>query len=226
MLSGFAEVRAVARAATIAHRFVAKPCDPEELAGVIERSCALAERTRAEGLLRAATRATDLPLAPETHSRLGALLCEGTATLAEASAIVEQDIALSGRVLQLANSAFFSRGRPVSGLHEAVKSVGLQTLSALTLTATARDLGDSIAAVQAHGAMLQDIGLLILATEEPEYLADVLAAAELEGRPAVDIEYERRGISHAEIGAHLLALWGLPPELVEAVAFHHRLVRC
>jgi HD-like signal output (HDOD) protein len=27
---------------------------------------------------------------------------------------------------------------------------------------------------------------------------------------------------HAEIGAHLLDLWGLPHSLVEAVAFHHR----
>ena len=29
-------------------------------------------------------------------------------------------------------------------------------------------------------------------------------------------------MSHAEVGAHLLALWGLPHDVVEAVAFHHR----
>jgi hypothetical protein len=34
--------------------------------------------------------------------------------------------------------------------------------------------------------------------------------------------HERLGIGHAEIGAHLLALWELPHAVVEAVAFHHR----
>ena len=29
-------------------------------------------------------------------------------------------------------------------------------------------------------------------------------------------------MSHAEVGAHLLELWGLPHTIVEAVAFHHR----
>ena len=43
-----------------------------------------------------------------------------------------------------------------------------------------------------------------------------------EHRPLADIEYERFGVSHAEVGAHLLALWGLPHTIVEAVAFHHR----
>jgi HD-like signal output (HDOD) protein len=31
------------------------------------------------------------------------------------------------------------------------------------------------------------------------------------------------GVSHEEIGAYLLGLWGLPEPVVEAVAFHHDL---
>ena len=34
-------------------------------------------------------------------------------------------------------------------------------------------------------------------------------------------EIEIMGVSHADIGAHLLSLWGLPTAIVEAVAFHH-----
>jgi HD-like signal output (HDOD) protein len=30
------------------------------------------------------------------------------------------------------------------------------------------------------------------------------------------------GASHAEIGAYLLGLWGLPNTIVEAAAYHHR----
>ena len=35
-------------------------------------------------------------------------------------------------------------------------------------------------------------------------------------------EREILGVSHAEVGAYLLGLWGIPFPIVEAVAFHHR----
>lgn len=43
VLSGHAEIKMVARAVGAAHRLIAKPCDTDELARVIERSCALQE---------------------------------------------------------------------------------------------------------------------------------------------------------------------------------------
>jgi HD-like signal output (HDOD) protein len=80
--------------------------------------------------------------------------------------------------------------------------------------------GDAFAA-----GLLLDVGQLVLAAHAPEYLADVLLAAEREGRPVHEIELERQGVTHAEIGAHLFALWGLPHPIVEAVAHHHRPLR-
>jgi hypothetical protein len=35
-------------------------------------------------------------------------------------------------------------------------------------------------------------------------------------------EREIFGVTHAEVGAYLLGLWGIPFPIVEAVAFHHR----
>jgi HD-like signal output (HDOD) protein len=35
------------------------------------------------------------------------------------------------------------------------------------------------------------------------------------------VEIERLGVSHAEVGAYLLGLWGLPHEIVQAVSRHH-----
>ena len=29
------------------------------------------------------------------------------------------------------------------------------------------------------------------------------------------------GVTHAEVGAHLLSIWGLPSAVVDAVGFHH-----
>ena len=36
-----------------------------------------------------------------------------------------------------------------------------------------------------------------------------------------DLEREAFGADHADLGAYLLGLWGLPSTLIEAVAFHH-----
>ena len=39
--------------------------------------------------------------------------------------------------------------------------------------------------------------------------------------PLCDAERDVIGATHAEVGAYLLGLWGLPDSLVEAVALHH-----
>jgi HD-like signal output (HDOD) protein len=40
------------------------------------------------------------------------------------------------------------------------------------------------------------------------------------------VEQEAFGATHADVGAYLLALWGLPDPIVEAVALHHQPSRC
>lgn len=69
--------------------------------------------------------------------------------------------------------------------------------------------------------MMHDIGKLILAVNMREAYQDVLYSARDAGCPVWQMEQERFGTSHAEIGAYLLALWGFPNSVVEAVAFHH-----
>ena len=36
-----------------------------------------------------------------------------------------------------------------------------------------------------------------------------------------EIEQSEFGVTHAEVGAYLLALWGIGPSIVEAVSLHH-----
>ena len=43
--------------------------------------------------------------------------------------------------------------------------------------------------------------------------------------PLWRVERDLFGASHAEIGAALLNLWGLPAEILEAIALHHNPVR-
>jgi HD-like signal output (HDOD) protein len=70
-------------------------------------------------------------------------------------------------------------------------------------------------------ALLHDIGYWVLIQECPRELEQAVELALAGGIPLPQAEYEILGASHAEIGAYLLALWGLPDAVVEAVAHHH-----
>lgn len=74
--------------------------------------------------------------------------------------------------------------------------------------------------------LLHDTGKLILAVSLPDHYRRMLDL--LEKNSVTPLEAERRtfGSSHAEIGAYLFGLWGLPDPVVEAVAFHHLPDKC
>lgn len=70
-------------------------------------------------------------------------------------------------------------------------------------------------------ALLHDIGKLVIACKLPDRFARLLARARAEQQPLYRIEEQFWGITHAEIGAYLLGLWGLPIRVTEAIAYHH-----
>ncbi|WP_417221875.1 HDOD domain-containing protein [Amphritea sp.] len=70
------------------------------------------------------------------------------------------------------------------------------------------------------GALLQDIGMLVIATREAEHYSAVLQEAAALNQPLYAIEKLRLGVNHMEVGAYMLGLWNLSPEVVEAVLYH------
>ena len=70
-------------------------------------------------------------------------------------------------------------------------------------------------------AMLADAGVLVLMSRQPRLFQEIVAEARRSERPLPAVEREVLGVTHAEIGAYLLGIWGLPYSIVEAVAHHH-----
>jgi HD-like signal output (HDOD) protein len=70
--------------------------------------------------------------------------------------------------------------------------------------------------------ILHDLGQLILAQNFPDAYAEAIAHADRNDRPLWEVETERFGASHAELGAYLLGLWGIGEDVVGAVAQHHQ----
>jgi len=74
--------------------------------------------------------------------------------------------------------------------------------------------------------LLHDTGKLVLAESVAEDYATVLDAARKDGLQLWEAERQILGATHAEVGAYLLGLWGLPDPIVESLAFHHSPSSC
>lgn len=70
-------------------------------------------------------------------------------------------------------------------------------------------------------ALLHDIGKVVLTSlRGEEYKAVIRQAAET-NTPLASVERIKLKTTHAETGAYLLSLWGIPFSILEAVAWHH-----
>ncbi|MGA9669906.1 MAG: response regulator [Terracidiphilus sp.] len=68
--------------------------------------------------------------------------------------------------------------------------------------------------------LLHDVGKLVIASADPRTFRKIADTAAATGTRPWLVENELLGCGHAEIGAYLLGIWGLPTVIVEAVAWH------
>jgi HD-like signal output (HDOD) protein len=69
--------------------------------------------------------------------------------------------------------------------------------------------------------LLHDMGKLMFAANMPGLFTEALDVALDQQRSFWEVECQVLGACHAELGACLLGIWGLPQPLIEAVALHH-----
>jgi len=240
------------RAMPVTHQFLRKPCNPETVREVIERACSLAAILHDPATRQLISRLDALPATPHTYQQLSAAIARPTSHTHDISEIVSNDRALSVKTLQIVNSALFRRSAPITSIPAAITYVGMERLKSLALSACVftavegspriyrllSDLQDrSLRKARfahslldgEHGAdeaftaaLLLDLGQAVLALGSPERFEAMMAEARERGLPWQEVEAKYFGASHPEVGACLLGLWGLPLELIEAVAHHHR----
>jgi HD-like signal output (HDOD) protein len=74
--------------------------------------------------------------------------------------------------------------------------------------------------------MMHDIGKLILVVNLKNEYSEILEASSKTGTSLWECERSALGTTHAEVGAHLLGLWGFNNSVAEAVAYHHQPQSC
>ena len=256
ILSGYSEASLAKQALSVAHRYLSKPCNESELRNTIERLCTLQELVDSPAIRKIVGTVSRLPSLSSTYTRLMHIVTDPSTSIDQVADVIQQDVAMSAKILQLTNSAFFGLSQRVINLSTAVAYLGMETIKNLALTfeafkafeADSRIPQSVYDSIQRHSletaaiagalpvkrgvrevtivaALLHDIGSLFLASKMPDEFRSVLSQTSERGCPSFEVEEELLGASHAEIGAYLLRLWGIPNLAVEAIAHHHHPAR-
>lgn len=250
ILSGYADDGAALRSVPVTHQFLSKPCEPAVLSATIRSACELQQRLSRPELRRLIGGLGALPSAPRSYAEITDALAQPEVCLNTVASIIERDPGCSAKLLQLVNSAFFGLARTVTQVRDAVAYLGITRVRDVVLAAeiagmfqcasptligiteavgaqsaqVAQAARASVPRAYGHDAfiagVLHDVGRLALAAAAPEEYTEVLRGQH-RYPDLTTAEIQAFGAGHADVGAYLLRLWGLPFTLIDPVARHH-----
>jgi HD-like signal output (HDOD) protein len=229
---------------------ISRVTEPDKLRSLLDRTHNLHQVITNQSVAAVIGDLDQLPSVPEIYWKLAEAIAKPSTTVSDLAAIIERDPAMGSKVLQLVNSSFFGLSSRVSSIAAAVKYLGFEMLRGLVLSSHAfsalgahqkiavsvekfqryslrvarlasRFATDKQAAEEAFTAgIMHDIGELVLAVQCPAQFAQWLDRDET--LPSHKLERETFGVTHGEVGAQLLANWGIPFSITECAAFHHQ----
>ena len=203
-------------------------------------------------LAAAAALAAGLKPFPVVAQRVMTLLADPDAPIMKVRKAIEQDPALAGRILRVANSALYAPTIACRSIEDAVMRLGSRTVSEIVaslatlglfsdakngfggsfrnhcvcVAAVARVLGTEWRYKGVEhvflSGLMHDIGKL-LAMQVKEIRYEALDPSALENADQVHM-HERAfvGYDHAVLGDHVLERWKFPVEISKVVALHHQ----
>ncbi len=133
VLTGHADDETALRTVDMAHQFMSKPCDSHELQALLQRALSLRQRLDDESVRQLVGSLESLPSLPKLYSELLDELLSPDASVRVVGRIIGKDVAMSAKVLQLVNSAFFGLRSEVTDLVQAASLLGLETIKSLVL---------------------------------------------------------------------------------------------
>ncbi len=134
ILSGQADQETIMRAVDPTHQYLAKPCDTNELKKRLARAFAVRDLLKNQELQAVVSRLQALPSLPTLYIEVTRELETSEPSLTRIAQLVSEDMAMTAKILQLVNSAFFGLRCHISSPMQAVQMLGLDTLRALVLS--------------------------------------------------------------------------------------------
>lgn len=251
LLSGYSEEEVQGRSLAPAHQFFTKPCDEKRLVEALEQAMdarayvtnALVLEKIGLPLLPEIARLVAFELdkqAPDIEA-VAAMVARDAAAGAAILDLVNSRQSGALRPTKTVRQAVLSLGleaiQPVIlflYLFERFEAAGVRTYSlpmlrshclrsATIARAIARDmaLGQEAADWAYSAALLHDVGKLLLDVLYASECRAIMEEVRTGNRRVSEVEAEQLGLTHAQVGAYLLGLLGLPEPVVRAVAEHH-----
>jgi HD-like signal output (HDOD) protein len=134
VLSSHSEFEHAVRSVPFAHQRLGKPWQKAVLVATLERACSLRRLVANDNVRIKLSHVGALPSAPDAYVRLAVALDDPQATFTSLATVIEEDMAMSAKVLQLANSAFVASRHDVTTVGDAVRIVGLEAIRRYVLS--------------------------------------------------------------------------------------------
>ena len=171
VLSGQADENAVSRSLLYSHQYLSKPCLPEHLQKKIFRACESRERLVEKNIKELVAGMCSILTLPKSIEQLKASLGIENPDYIKIAQIVEKDIGLSAKVLQIMNSEYFGKGNNYTSITQAVGHLGVGNmklivqLPELFRACDLRTKGLHFAQTTAHGNRVAKTASLIAKLE-------------------------------------------------------------
>ena len=134
VLSGYSDPGDTSLILSLAHQFLSKPCEPKLLESVINRCLLLHELLHGSQVPALVGRIRNLPAVPRIYARLQQMVRDDAVTVSEVARLIATDSAISARILQVVNSAFFRLARRVTNIEQAVSYLGFTAIRNIALS--------------------------------------------------------------------------------------------
>jgi HD-like signal output (HDOD) protein len=219
--------------------------DPEKNLSELEQSLKLRR------VARLVEEIEELPTLPDMLNLLSSVVHDPHSSATDVSRVIASDSALSAKILKLANSAAFGFSRKISNIQHAVALLGLKETYAFALSVLVVDQFAELTQFDFRGywnhsfscaslaklissgmesrmsesafvaGLLHDMGKVVLAMSMKGKHDKAASLLQADVKSPVEAEEKVCGVTHAEVGYLLAEHWFLPPELTQAIRYHH-----
>lgn len=160
------------------------------------------------------------------------------------------DMAISAALLKTINSPFYGLRAKVSTVRQAISMLGLTAVTRVIAGMALRSIGSGtnqktaerileeaseLALVAGYIArnlhmnpdhaftygLFQSCGSLLMLARFQDYEQTLAMAARTLDKTLAQLEFDRHGIDHAQVGAMVSSKWGIQDSITQAILYHH-----
>ena len=195
-------------------------------------------------------KAAELNMMPQVAKKVVELVSNESSTAAQLAELLEKDPNITTRILKISNSAFYGLRREVKTVQQAIVILGFKSLRSMVVASSSKALhkrfgiaeqlmwdhsiGTAIGAkiisegmpnavgeVAFVGGLLHNVGKTVMNNESPKAYLEVMKKVYNDRVSPLQAETEIFGYGHPQVGYMIAEKWGLPPELVNVIRYHH-----